>query len=165
MLKTPFSKKSMETGEYSEKEKSLLEAGTLSELDATISRILYSSNQNANAEFVKSIDDGSLLTLLIKGSEDEFIGKDGTSVNALSKELKRKIRIVTLSDRIELTVAALYGVKIVKVVESYAPAGEAPKKVFVKKHELSEDKVAELNKLLSYLYGMKTEIVAPESQN
>lgn len=159
MLKCPFSEKSVKSGEYTEKEKQLLESGTLTKLDVEITKFLYENNKNANAEFLKSIENDSLITLLIRGNEDEFIGKDGSIVNTLSKELKRKIRIVPLPDKIERTIASIYNIKITKIVEIYSPKEEPVKKIYVKKHELSQEKIDELTKLFTYLYKMKTELV------
>ncbi len=162
MLKAPFSLESIKSGKLSEREKELLEQNILTETDLEITKFLYENNPHANAEFVKSINEGTnLLTLLIKGNESEFIGKEGEIVNSLSQMLKKKVRIVSLPERAEMAISNLYSIRIKKVTESYLPNQPPIKKVYIEKPKNQEilEKIENISNLLTYLYKMKTEII------
>ena len=158
MVKTPFHKECIEKAELCEKCSTAIKSGLLSDLDLEVSKFLLENNRECKAEFVKSISEDNLVTLLIRGSETEFMGADGSAVNNLSKALKKKIKLLVLGERVEVTISRLYGIVFKKTVESHA-SGAVKKTVYIGKHELSAEKLEELKRLLAYLYRAETEIV------
>ncbi|MCX8166555.1 MAG: hypothetical protein N3E37_01755 [Candidatus Micrarchaeota archaeon] len=166
MAKFPISKEAIETNELKGKDKENLEKNRISELDIQVAKILYPYLKNVeNVEIVRALSsDESLITLLVKGKEEELFKNEGNCINALSKELKKKIRVVPLSDNHEMTLAALYNVKFVKTQEIFSKDNQHSSiKVYVKTSEKTHEKnLTELKSVMSYLYQKDVEIVKVE---
>ncbi|MEM3372998.1 MAG: hypothetical protein QXF76_02170, partial [Candidatus Anstonellales archaeon] len=145
------------------KDKENLEKGIITELDINVSKILYPLLKDVeNLEIVRAIQsDETLLTILVRGNESVLFKNDGNCISTLSKELKKKIRVVPITHNPEITLASLFNVKFIKIEEKYFKENLNNTVVtfYLKSKDKNTKQLEELKSVLSYLYQKDVEII------
>jgi transcription antitermination factor NusA-like protein len=163
-MKTPICELCAASGSLCNNCESRLSSGALSQLDVEVSRLLYKYRSHFSlddVELAQILNMGRLVILVTSSDAGLLIGKKGRVVNALSKDLGMKIRIVQKTGDVKRMVEELLlPVRITGMNLVYKQGGEQEYRVRIHSQDvprLPSDLIA-LEAALHKLTGQKISV-------
>ena len=163
-MKTPVCESCIETNSLCQGCQQKLDSGELSEIDLTLSRVLYQHRADLpsgeNVGFQKTMPLGDLL-LVFTETPAALIGRGGKIVNALGKEVNKKIKVIDVnSGAQEQFSEVLLPAKLLGVNQVFK-GGETEYRIRVSRKDAMRLPVtlSELNTVAEKLFGKKATVV------
>ncbi len=162
-MKSPIHVKCARSGELCDECRRKLDSGEYSELDVKLTDILSRIEEKHNLteiEFVRSIDLGNVVYILVKSNVSQLIGKNARILKEIKKELNRKVRIVNISDEETAIEDVIHPAKP-KYISKVFNKGGRYMKIVLPREELTKLPASPkaLEQALERILGIETRII------